>query len=199
MLPFLAPLYPRPYVPSTKIQSTAVILQCTCLDFISDVTFSGAPLPTIMRPNHKGAAAGWYPAHVSVFSLVVTFPGSSLPTPMRPKPDRFIRWLVSCSARVCFQLGCYLFGCTPMRLKHMDSSAGWYPAVHMSVFARMLSFWSSTTHGHCVPSTEIHLLAGILQYTFLFLSSGATFSGAPAFVLCVPLHQCVPPSGLVTV
>ena len=34
---------------------------------------------------------------------------------------------------------------------------------------------------------------------FPFPSSGATFSGAPSFVLCVPLHRRFLPSGLVTV
>ena len=50
------------------------------------VIFSGAPLPTPMRPKHIDSAAGWYLAvHVSVLSSGVTFSGAPLPTPMHAK------------------------------------------------------------------------------------------------------------------
>ena len=102
--------------------------------FSLGVTFSGAPLPTPMRPKHNDSADGWYTAvHSSVFSSDITFPVLHYPRPLHPK--------------------------------HRDSVAGWYPAVHV----------------------------------FLFPISGATFSGAPSFVLCVPLHQYFLPSALVTV
>ena len=98
--------------------------------FNSGVTFSGAPLRTLMRPKHRDSVDGWYLAvHMSAFSADVTFLVLHYPRPLGPK--------------------------------HRDAVAGWYPAVRV----------------------------------FLFPSSGATFSGAPSFALCVPLHQYFLPSG----
>ena len=134
MLPFLVPLYPRPCVPSTKIQSMAGIRQCTYL-------FLVRLLPSWCCITH---------AHCVPSTKIQSMAG--------------------------------IRQCTCLFL------------------VRLLPSWCCITHAHCVPSTEIQSLAGILQCTFfLFPSSGATFSGAPSFVLCVPLHQCVLPSTLVAV
>ena len=63
---------------------------------------------------------------------------------------------------------------------------------------RMLPFWCSITHAHGVPSTDLVHGWYPAVHVFLFPSSGATFSGAPFFVLWVPLHQYFLPSALVT-
>ena len=119
VVPFMVPLYPRPRVLITKIQAMAGILQCTCLACSPDVTFSGAPLPTPMRPKHKD-----FKQLADILRCTCLFSVWLLPS------------------LVPF----YPHSCVP---GSRDSAAGWYPPVHVSVFARMLPFWSSITDAHC--------------------------------------------------
>ena len=93
---------------NTDIQSLAGILQCVSV-FRSGVTFSGAPLPTLVRPKHKYSVDGWYPAHVC-FKFGCYLSGAPLATPIASQAQRFSGWLVSYSARFSLlQFGCYLF------------------------------------------------------------------------------------------
>ena len=76
-----------------------------------------------MRPKHRDAAAGWYPAvHVSVFSSDATFSGAPLTHAHASQAQRFSRWLVSCSARALLLSSDYTFYgapflvfCVPLR------------------------------------------------------------------------------------
>ena len=137
--------------------------QCPLFFYVTCSLASGTPflvslLPTHMRPI-RDSVAGWYPAvHVSVFSSGVTFSGAPLPTSMRPK--------------------------------HKTSVDGWYSAVHMSVFSSDVTFLVLHYPRPLRPKHR-DLVAGWYPavLVFLFPKSGATFSGAPSFVPCVPLHQ----------
>ena len=87
-----------------------------------------------------------------------------------------------------------------MRPKHRGSVDGWYSAVHKSGFSSDVTFLVLHYPRSLRPKPR-HSVAGWYPavHVFLFPSSGATFSGAPSFVPCVPLHQYFLPSGLVTV
>ena len=125
-------------------------------------------LPTHMRPRHRYSIADWYPA-VHISVFSSGVPFSGTPLPALMRP------------------------------KHRYSVDGWYPAVHMSGFSSDVTFL--VLH-YPRPLRPKHRDAVTGWYpavrVFLFPSSGATFSGAPSFVLCVPLHQYFLPSGLVT-
>ena len=126
-------------------------------------------LPTHMRPRHRDSVAGWYPA-VHVSVFSSGVIFSGTPLP------------------------------TLMRPKHRDSVHSWYPAVHRFVFSSDVTFL--VLHYPC-PLRPKHRDSVVGWYpavhVFLFPSSGATFAGAPSFVLCVPSHQYFLPSCLVTV
>ena len=125
--------------------------------------------PTHVRPKHRDPVAGWYPA-VHVSGFSSGVTFAGAPLP------------------------------TLLRPKHQESVDSWCPAVHMSGFSSDVTFLvlhyprplrpnHRDSAAGCYPAVNI----------FLFPSSGATLSGAPSFVLCVPLHQHFLPSALVTV
>ena len=85
-----------------------------------------------------------------------------------------------------------------MRPKHNVSIDGWYTAMCMTVLGSDVTFLV-LHYPRPLRLKHIDSVAGWYSARFLFPSSGATFSGAPPFVLCVPLHLYFLPSALVTV
>ena len=84
--PFRCPFYPRTCVASTRDLVAGWYPVVHVSVFSSGVTFSGAPLPTPVRPKHEDSVDGWYSAvHMSVFSSDVTFPVLHFPRLLRLK------------------------------------------------------------------------------------------------------------------
>ena len=84
--PFLVPLYPRPCVPSTTIQSLTGILQCTCLFSILMLPFLVTLYPRLCVPSTKIQLPAGILQCTSLFSvgmlpfLVLHYPRPRVPS-----------------------------------------------------------------------------------------------------------------------
>ena len=103
MLPFLTLRYPCPFVSSTKIQSLAGILQCTCLFSVRMLPFLVPLHPRPCVPSTKIQSLAGISCSARVcFQFGCYFLWCSITHAYASQAQRFSRWLVSCSARFLF-------------------------------------------------------------------------------------------------